>query len=186
LPSFGTPAVVYGFNDDEAAERAEEGDRSIRHFLYEQCGNSSTPVSEDEEFHDTNGTVLIQNGRAALGNGGPEPQDQDQDPNVDSQRGISRWTLVEEEQEQNQEPDFSLRIRRENEEATTDSVAPSPWSSSWAQARAEAQHRREMEERFSWMKEADLQMLSLGLEPYPWDQFAEEIAKTRETEFQAI
>jgi hypothetical protein len=43
-----------------------------------------------------------------------------------------------------------------------------------------------MEERLSWMKEADLQMLSLGLEPYPWDQFAEEIAKTGETEFQAI
>jgi ribonuclease HI len=50
LPSFGTPAVVYGFNDEEAAERAEERDRSIRHFLYEQCGNSSTPVSEVKSF----------------------------------------------------------------------------------------------------------------------------------------
>jgi hypothetical protein len=43
-----------------------------------------------------------------------------------------------------------------------------------------------MEERFSWMKDADLQMLSMGLEPYLWDQFAEEVAKTGETEFQAI
>jgi hypothetical protein len=39
---------------------------------------------------------------------------------------------------------------------------------------------------FSWMKEADMQMLTLGLEPYPWEQFVEEIAKTGETEFQAI
>jgi hypothetical protein len=43
-----------------------------------------------------------------------------------------------------------------------------------------------MEKRFSWMKDADPQMLSMGLEPHPWDQFAEEVAKTGETEFQAI
>jgi hypothetical protein len=117
LPSFGTPAVVYGFNGEEAAERAEERDRSIRHFLHDQCDNSSTPVSEDEEFHETNGTVLIQNGWAALGNGGPEPQDQEQESDGDSQ-------------EQNQGSDFSLSIRRENEEVTLDTVvAPSPWSS---------------------------------------------------------
>jgi hypothetical protein len=43
-----------------------------------------------------------------------------------------------------------------------------------------------MEERFKWMKEADLQMLSMGMEPCPWEQFAAEIAKTGETEFQVI
>jgi ribonuclease HI len=186
LPSFETPAMVYGFNDEEAAERAEERDRSIRHFLYEQCGNSSTPNSEDEEYHETNGTVLIQNGWAVLGNGGPEPQEQNGDPEVNSQWGNSRWTMVEETQEQDQELDFSLQMRRENEEVQMESVAPSPWSSTWRQARAEAEHRRAMEERFSWMKDADLQMLYLGLEPYPWEQFAEEVAKSGETEFQAI
>jgi hypothetical protein len=36
------------------------------------------------------------------------------------------------------------------------------------------------------MKDADLQMLSMGLEPYPWEQFAEEIRKTGADEFQAI
>jgi nucleoside phosphorylase len=36
------------------------------------------------------------------------------------------------------------------------------------------------------MREADTHMLHLGLEPYPWDQFAEEVAKTGETEFQVI
>jgi hypothetical protein len=185
LPSFGTLAVVYGFNEEEAAERAEERDRSIRHFLYTQCGNSSTPVSEDEEFHETNGTVLIQTGWAALGNGGPE-QDQIIDSDGNVQGGNPRWITGEEEQKQTQEPEFSLQVRRMNEDGMTDSVAPSPWSSTWAQARAEAQYRREPEERFSWMKEADTHMLSLGLESYPWDQFAEEIAKTGEMEFQAI
>jgi hypothetical protein len=156
LPSFGTPAVVYGFNDEEAAERAEERDRSIRHFLHDQCDISSTPVSEDEEFHDTNDTVVIQNGWAVLGNAGP---DQDQILEVDG-----------EVQDQSQDLGCSLSIRRVNEEVTMDSVvAPSSWSSTWAQAHAEAQYTREMEERFSWMKEADVQMLHLGLEPYPWD-----------------
>jgi hypothetical protein len=43
-----------------------------------------------------------------------------------------------------------------------------------------------MEERFSWMKEVDKGMLNQGLEPYPWEQFAEAIERTGETEFQAI
>jgi hypothetical protein len=34
-------------------------------------------------------------------------------------------------------------------------VAPYAWSSTWAQARAEAAQRQADEERFSWMKEAD-------------------------------
>jgi ribonuclease HI len=38
LPSFGTVGVVYGFNDEEAAERAEGREQSIRHFLHDQCG----------------------------------------------------------------------------------------------------------------------------------------------------
>jgi hypothetical protein len=115
LPAFGTLAVVYGLSDEEAAERSEERDRSIRHFLHDQCDNSSTPVSEDEEFHEPKGTVLIQNGWAVLGNGGPI-QDQNQDLDVISQ-------------EQNQDPDFSLSIRRENEEISMGTeVAPSPWS----------------------------------------------------------
>jgi hypothetical protein len=40
-----------------------------------------------------------------------------------------------------------------------------------------------MEERFSWMTEADKGMLNFGLEPYPWNQFAEVIEMTGETEF---
>jgi hypothetical protein len=67
-----------------------------------------------------------------------------------------------------------------------ESVAPSPWSSTRAQAKAEAQQRREAEERFSWMKDADLQMLTMGLEPVPWDHFADAIAHTGEYQFQAV
>jgi hypothetical protein len=112
-------------------------------------------VSEDEEFHDANDTVIIQNGWAVLGNGGPDPQDQEQEP-----------TIAEQEQDKGSE--YSLGIRREGEEMSMGAeVAPSPWSLTWAQALAEAQHLRETEERFSWMKEADVQMLHLGLEPYP-------------------
>jgi hypothetical protein len=67
------------------------------------------------------------------------------------------------------------------EEEITD--ARSAWSNTWVQAQAEARHIREMEERFSWMREADKGMLNLGLEPYPPDQFAEAIANSGETEF---
>jgi hypothetical protein len=35
LPSFGTHAVVYDFNKEEAADLAEERERGICHFLYE-------------------------------------------------------------------------------------------------------------------------------------------------------
>jgi hypothetical protein len=56
----------------------------------------------------------------------------------------------------------------------------------WAQARAEALQHREVEERFSWMRDADLQMLSMGLEPYPWDHFADVIKQTGEYQFRAI
>jgi hypothetical protein len=61
-----------------------------------------------------------------------------------------------------------------------ESMAPSPWSSTWAQAREKAERRRAEEERFSWMKDADLQMLSMGLEPVPWEELAEVISQTRE------
>jgi hypothetical protein len=109
-----------------------------------------------------------------LGNGGPDPQEQEQEPSVI-------------EQEQDKGPEYSLCIRREGEETLMGAeMAPSPWSSTWAQALEESKRLRESEERFSWMKEADIQMLHLGLEPYPWDQFAEEVAKTGETEFQVI
>jgi hypothetical protein len=46
LPSFGTPAVVYGLDEEEAAERAEEREQSIQQFLKDQHDESSTPVSD--------------------------------------------------------------------------------------------------------------------------------------------
>jgi hypothetical protein len=67
-----------------------------------------------------------------------------------------------------------------------DSVAPSPWSSTWKQARAESEQRRALEGRFAWMTEADLSMITMGLEPYPWEEFAEVISRTQEWKFQAI
>jgi hypothetical protein len=85
------------------------------------------------------------------------------------------------EQEQSHVPGCSLYVRRGVEEEITD--ARSPWSNTWAQAQAEAKQIRGMEERFSWMTEADKGMLSLGLEPYPWNQFAEVIERTGESEF---
>jgi hypothetical protein len=60
-----------------------------------------------------------------------------------------------------------------------ESVAPSPWSSTWAVPNG---HRHNSD----GMKDADLQMLNMGLEPYPWDQFAEEVREAGEGEFQAI
>jgi hypothetical protein len=36
------------------------------------------------------------------------------------------------------------------------------------------------------MKDADLQMLSMGLEPVPWEQFADAISQSGEYQFQAV
>jgi hypothetical protein len=89
----------------------------------------------------------------------------------------------ETEREQSQTNECHIRVRTGvgEEEEITD--ARSAWSNSWAQAQAEARQIREMEERFSWMREADKGMLNLGLEPFPPDQFEEAIASSGETEF---
>jgi hypothetical protein len=62
----------------------------------------------------------------------------------------------------------------------------SPWSSELKQTREDSEQRRALEERFEWMTEADVPMLTMGLEPYPWEQFAEAIRGTQEWKFQAI
>jgi ribonuclease HI len=62
LPSNGTQATVYEFNKEEAEEWAEERERGIRHFLYEQRGNSSTPVTDDEDYSHAQDTIMTNSG----------------------------------------------------------------------------------------------------------------------------
>jgi hypothetical protein len=99
------------------------------------------------------------------------------------QWGKPTEVITEREQEQTQANECYIRVRRGvgEEEEVTD--ARSAWSNTWAQAQAEAHRTREMEERFSWMTEADKGMLNLDLEPYPAEQFAEAIANSGETQF---
>jgi hypothetical protein len=98
-------------------------------------------------------------------------------------------TVVDDGSEQpgpQEEPGFYLQVGHVGAVDLPESMAQSPWSSTWAQAKAEAAQRREEEEGFSWIRDADLQMLSMGLEPVPWDQFAEAVSQTGEDHFQAI
>jgi hypothetical protein len=169
----GTRAVVYGFNEEEAAEIAEAAadaeraqqeanrERSIRHFLHDTCGNSSTQATDDEDYSNTGGAVVITPEMTVVDSGSEQP-------------------------EPPQESGFSLQVGHVGAVDWPESIAPSPWSSTWAQARAEAEQRRAEEERFSWMRDADLQMLSMGLEPVPWDDFAEAVNQTGEYQFQAV
>jgi hypothetical protein len=163
-PPFGTRAQVYGLNANEAAEVAEaaeeaaraeqeaELERSIRHFLHDTCDNSSTPVTDDEDVSNTGGVILVGPGMT-----------------VDDGSDIT---------ESPKEPEFHIQAGHVGEVDLPESMAPSPWSSTRGQARAEAAQRRDAEERFSWMKEADLQMLSMGLEPVPREQFADAISQS--------
>jgi hypothetical protein len=43
-----------------------------------------------------------------------------------------------------------------------------------------------MEEQFSWVTEADQHMFQLGLEPVPWEHFAEGVESKGDGRFQAI
>jgi hypothetical protein len=134
LPSFGTPAIVYVFVEEEAAELAEEErERGIRHFIHDTLGNSSTPVTDDEDFSDTGRTVVATPEMSVVDDGSEQP-------------------------EPPKESGFSLQIGHVGPVDMPESVAPSPWSSTWAQARAESEQRRANEERFSWVRDADLQM----------------------------
>jgi hypothetical protein len=114
LRESGTPAVVYRLNDEEAEELAEERERGIRHFLYETCDNSSTPVTDDEDLSNTGGKVVIPPGATVMDDGS-------------------------EQEEPQQDSGFSLQIGHVGVVDMPESVAPSLWSSTWAQARAEAQ-----------------------------------------------
>jgi hypothetical protein len=60
-------------------------------------------------------------------------------------------------------------------------IAPYAWSSTFVQARAEAE-----EEQFSWMTEADQYMFQLELEPVPWEHLEEAASQKGETQFQAM
>jgi ribonuclease HI len=142
LPSFGTRAQVYGLNAEEDAEKAEEAEeaariereaereRSIRHFLHETYEisstpvtkkpswgllnkHTSTPVTDDEDDGNTNGVVLVGPGMTTVNDSSelPEPQ---------------------------QEPEFYLQVGHVGAVDLPESMAPSPWSATWAQAKAEA------------------------------------------------
>jgi hypothetical protein len=154
-------------------KRIEIRERGIRHFLHDTCDISSTPVTEDES-------------------GPTEQSDDDFQAGGDTLIMTSRMTVVDQEIGQSEEPNssdepgFHLDEGHAGPVAIPESVAPYRWSSSWAQARAEAAQRQAEEERFSWMKEKDLHMLSLGLEPVPWEQFSEAINQTGDAIFQAI
>jgi hypothetical protein len=167
----------FGFNEEEAAERAEERERSIAQFAHDQLGNSSAQASEDDEASPPGEIPITSKGWAAVV--GPS-----QNTNLSElQWGKPTEESVREDQEQVQGNECSLRVSRGIGEETEVSDARSAWSNTWAQAQAEARYIREMEERFSWMREADKGMLNLGLEPYPSGQFAEAIERSGETEF---
>jgi hypothetical protein len=173
LHSFGVRAEVYGLNSEEAeeafeaaeaariAEAEEIRERGIRHFVHDIFCNSSTPVTEDEDFRPEVDAVVMSSGVTV----------------VDGADALS---------EPREKEEFHLQEGHVGPAAMPESVAPYQWSSTWAQARAEAEQPRAEEERFSWMKDANLQMLGMGLEPVPWDQFAEAIRQTGEFRFQAI
>jgi hypothetical protein len=136
LPTFGTRARTYGLNEEEAADiaaiaeeaaRAEQEEireRGIRHFLHGTCDNSSTPVTDDEDNGDTGGAILVK----------PEMTMVDDEPELP---------------EPPKEPGFELQVGHVGVVHLPESMAPSPWSSTWAQARAEAAQRQADDERFS-------------------------------------
>jgi hypothetical protein len=178
LPQYGMAAVVYGLNEEEAAEIQEERERSLQQFDRDVLGKSSAEASEDEGVSNPGEIPITTNGWTLVN--GP-----DRDMNLSDMpwQSVPGDIQTEREQEQSQFGECHIRVRRGigEEEEITD--ARSAWSNSWAQAQAEARQIREMEERFSWMTEADKGMLTTGLEPYPPDFFAEAVANSGETEF---
>jgi hypothetical protein len=125
----------------------------------------------------------------------PVSDDADPDPDSDVQQGedtlvISRNVKIVDSEpefpEPAPEPEFHLVDGASGVVDMPGPVAPHAWSSTSEQARAEAAKHQPEEEGFSWMKEADRYMLCMGLEPIPWDQYAEVVSQTGESQFQAI
>jgi hypothetical protein len=118
-------------------------------------------VADDEDLSNTGGTLVLPPGVTVVDDGS-EPTDLPK------------------------EPEFHLQVGHVGPVDFPEPVAPYAWSSTSAQAREETEQRQRDEERFSWMREADLQMLSMALEPVPWGHFARTIEETGEDQFQAI
>jgi hypothetical protein len=155
---------TFGLREEETEE---ERDRTLRHFLHDVVGNSSTSVSDDADPK-------------------PESDVQQRKDTFIMTRNMSVVDGGSEFPEQAPEPEFHLKEGASGVVYMPGPVAPHAWSSTWAQARAEAARLQAEEERFSRMKEADRYLLNMGLEPIPCEQFADEISQTGETQFQAI
>jgi hypothetical protein len=106
------------------AEAEEIRERGICHFLHDVAGNSSTPVTEDEDFRPVVDTVVIRPGMTIVDEG---------DALTESPK----------------EDEFLLQEGHVGLVAMPESVAPYAWSSTWAQARVEAAQRQAEEERLS-------------------------------------
>jgi ribonuclease HI len=118
LPPLGTWVRPLGLNEDEAADQAEERERSIRQFAHDQLGNSTAPTSEDEEAPQPGDVPIIKTGWAAV-------DGQPQDTNIsDLNWGAPSEEMKGIEQEQSQVPGCSLYVRRGIEEETTDARSP--------------------------------------------------------------
>jgi hypothetical protein len=98
LPSFEMRTEVYGFNAEEAAEAGEAAEaaelarteeireRELRHFLHDTMGNSSTPVTDDEDFRAEVGVVVLKPGMSVVDDGNELPESP-RDPEFHFQEG---------------------------------------------------------------------------------------------------
>jgi hypothetical protein len=111
LPQFGTWVRSWGLNEEEAAERAEEREQSLKQFTHDILGNSTAPTSEDEDAPQPGEIPVIKSGWSAVV--GPS-----QDMNLSEWGGQVEPETV---QEQTQANECYIRVRRgigEEDEAT--------------------------------------------------------------------
>jgi hypothetical protein len=136
LPSFGTKAESYGFNEEEAREQA---DREFGHFSRDVLGNSSAEVSDDSDVPQGRDTIVMS--------------------------GDTRWVKITDEGVKTYEQIFTEMgfspgpVSNDEvvhmaiiSEGLVDSPAAAPhaWSSSFARVRREAIQLQAIEEQFSF------------------------------------
>jgi hypothetical protein len=166
LPPFSTGAIGYGFGEEEARDQAEA---TFNRFSRDVLGNSGAQVSDDSDVSQGQDTIIVTSDMTIV----------QEEPKTFDQCGRSGENAVDEDGQVHMTV-ISPGI------VDSPGIAPHAGSTSFAQARSEAIQQRAMEEQYSWMTEADQHMFQLGLEPVPWEHFAEAVEQKGKGQFQAI
>jgi hypothetical protein len=139
LPRFGKAADVCRFEEEEARDHADE---TFNRFSRDVLGNSSAVASDESDSPQREDTIVMTGNMSII------------------QEGVRTYGQYISQSFGPASDDGEHMTEIAPGLMDSPAVAPQAWSTSFAQARSEAIRQQAEEERFSWMTEADQDILT--------------------------